>query len=392
MNSSIPIALAPAVTAPRGRAVVRHGPWFAGAAGPLLGWSQVGLWPWLGCATTSGDAAGVGGRGMMPGRGGSDPHDSSTNMDPALPFYHEPVLLQEVLDALNPQPGMLILDATLGGGGHSEAILQRGANVVAIDQDPVAIAHATSLLRGYAGRFVALRGNFRHFTSLLGEAGITKVDAILADIGLSSRQIDDASRGISFQTDGPLDMRMNPDGPLTAADVVNTASLEEMVRIFREYGEEHQAMRIARAIISARTQKPLRTTFDLVNAILTVCPRSGPRHPATKVFQALRIHVNAELAALQEFLKIAPKWLKPGGRLAIISFHSLEDAAIKRAFRHHATPTLDAPNWPEPKANPDFCVRLLTRKPVEPSPDEVKRNPRSRSARLRAVERLPEPP
>ena len=150
-------------------------------------------------------------------------------------------------------------------------------------------------------------------------------------------------------------------------------------------------MRIARAIVSIRVQKPLRTTFDLVNAVLSVCPRSGPRHPATKVFQALRIHVNSELAALHDFLNVAPKWLKPGGRLAIISFHSLEDAAIKRAFRHYATPTLDAPNWPEPRPNPDYCVRLLARKPVEPSAEEVQRNPRSRSARLRTVERLPDP-
>ena len=308
-----------------------------------------------------------------------------------LPFYHESVLLREVVDFLRPATGTWFFDATLGGGGHTEALLQAGANVVAMDQDPVAIAHATSRLRAHADRFSVLRGNFRHFEEVLGEIGIRQFDGILADIGVSSKQLDDVSKGFSFMHDGPLDLRMNPDGPQTAADLVNTLSEEDLMRIFFDYGEEPKARRIARGIVQARAEKSIRTTLQLAQIVEKASPRSGKRHPATLVFQALRIAVNDELGALQDFLKVAPTWLKPGGKLAIISFHSLEDRIVKRAFNHYATAELDRPEWPAPRPNPDFCLRLLTRKPVEASPEEQQANPRSRSARLRVAERLPRP-
>jgi 16S rRNA (cytosine1402-N4)-methyltransferase len=359
---------------PWGRTIRRPG---------ILG--QMALWPWLGFAGSDASRLMDGRFSSLANRGGS----SAPEPEDVPAFYHEPVLMQEVLDFLKPAPGMFVMDATLGGGGHSEAILQAGANLVALDQDPVAIAHATARLRGYASRFCALRGNFRHFPELLSEIGVTQFDAILADIGVSSRQLDDASKGFSFMHDGPLDLRMNPDGPLTAADMVNTLPEAELVRILLEYGEEPQARRIARAIVQSRASNPIQTTLQLAAVIEKVCPRKGPRHPATLAFQALRIAVNDELAALQDFLRHAPKWLKPGGRLAIISFHSLEDRIVKRAFHHHAQEFTDRPEWPEPRRNTDFCLRVLTRRPVEATEDEIKRNPRSRSARLRVAERLP---
>ena len=343
------------------------------------------LWPWLGFSGANADAR-MADRFAFQASRGDGPLPESSDVPE---FYHEPVLMREVLEFLRPAPGMIVMDATLGGGGHSEAILQAGANLVALDQDPVAIAHATARLRGYASRFCALRGNFRHFPELLSEIGVTQFDSILADIGVSSRQLDDASKGFSFMHDGPLDLRMNPDGPLTAADLVNTLPEAELIRILLEYGEEPQARRMARAMVQSRASNPIQTTLQLAAVIEKVCPRKGPRHPATLAFQALRIAVNDELAALQDFLRHAPKWLKPGGRLAIISFHSLEDRIVKRAFQHHAQEFVDRPEWPEPRPNPDFCLRVLTRKPVEADEDEIKRNPRSRSARLRVTERLP---
>jgi 16S rRNA (cytosine1402-N4)-methyltransferase len=255
----------------------------------------------------------------------------------------------------------------------------------------VAIAYATSRLRAHAGRFCAIRGNFRDFPELLSEIGVASFDIILADIGVSSWQLDDASKGFSFMHDGPLDLRMDPDGPETAADLINELPAEELERIFFEYGEEPHSRRIARAIVKERALKPILTTLELARVVESVSPRKNHRHPATLVFQALRIRVNDELGALEDFLKAAPLWLKPGGRLGIISFHSLEDRIVKRAFQHYATEYLDRPEWPEPRKNPDHLLRVLTRKPVEATAEETKANPRSRSARLRVAERLPLP-
>jgi 16S rRNA (cytosine1402-N4)-methyltransferase len=324
---------------------------------------------------------------MSVGRGGgSEPPQEPDEQ--ALPFYHESVLLNEVVEYLQPAAGKTFLDVTLGGGGHSEALLQHDAHVVALDQDPVAIAYANSRLRAHAGRFSPLRGNFREFPELLAEIGVPKFDGILADIGVSSKQLDDASKGFSFMHEGPLDLRMDPDALVTAEDLVNTMSEEELIRTFIDYGEEPFARRIAKAIVKARASKAIRTTTELARVIESASPRVGKRHPATLCFQALRIAVNDELAALEDFLKAAPQWLKPGGRVAVISFHSLEDRLVKRSFQHHATEFIDRPEWPQARPNPDFCLRVLTRKPVEASDEEVKRNPRSRSARLRVAERL----
>lgn len=335
------------------------------------------------------------GRGTLvtrPGAGGGGDSQEPTPPESAsrnLPFYHAPVLLNEVLELLQPAPGKLIFDGTLGGGGHSEALLQHGARVVAMDQDTNALKHATERLKPYAAQFCALRGNFRHFPQIVEETGVSGFDGMLVDIGVSSHQLDDALRGFSFNKEAPLDMRMDTDSPRTAADVVNNEDEAELTRIFNEYGEEQNARRIARAIIKARMARRIETTLQLAEIVAAASPKRGKRHPATLVFQALRIAVNDELAALHEFLAAAPRWLKPGGRLAVISFHSLEDRIVKQTLNHLSTPFLDRPEWPEPRKNPDCVLKLVTRKPVEATPQEVELNPRARSARLRVAERLP---
>ncbi len=314
----------------------------------------------------------------------SQPEFSARN----LPSYHAPVLLAEVIELLQPAPGKLFFDGTLGGGGHSEALLQHGAHVVAMDQDVNALNYATERLKPYASQFSALRGNFRHFPQLVETTGVSAFDGMLVDIGVSSHQLDAAARGFSFMRDGPLDLRMDTDAPRTAADIVNTEDEAELTRILFEYGEESNARRIVRAVIKARTARPIQTTFQLADIVATAAPKRGKRHPATLVFQALRIAVNDELAALHDFLAVAPRWLKPGGRLAVISFHSLEDRIVKQTLQHLAAPLLDRPEWPEPRKNPDCLLKLITRKPVEAAPQELALNPRARSARLRVAERL----
>ena len=332
------------------------------------------------------------GRGTLvtqPGGGAAPepepPEFSSRN----LPFYHAPVLLAEVIDLLQPAPGKLFFDGTLGGGGHSEALLQHGARVVAMDQDPNALKHAAERLKPFAAQFCALRGNFRRFPQIVEETGVSGFDGMLVDIGVSSHQLDDAVRGFSFMREGPLDLRMDTDAPLSAADIVNTADEAELVRIFFEYGEEPNARRIARAILKARASRPIKTTLQLAEIVAAASPKRGKRHPATLVFQALRIAVNDELAALHDFLAAAPRWLKPGGRLAVISFHSLEDRIVKQTLQHLSAPFIDRPEWPEARKNPDCLLKLITRKPVQAKPEEIELNPRARSAVLRVAERLP---
>lgn len=359
----------------------------------LLEVFQVGVWPWFGTSDAMDD--------LMPwGRGSltSRPSPPSSGVEPPddlvsprdLPFYHLPVLMQEVLDMLQPAPGKLIFDGTLGGGGHSEALLQKGARVVAMDQDDEALGYASERLKSYADRFCALKGNFRDFPSVLAEAGVTGLDGMLIDIGVSSHHLDAAERGFSFAKDGPLDMRMNTSASLTAADIVNTYSQEDIERILRDNAEEPQARRIARAIVHDRDKQPFTTTLQLAEMIARVCPKHSKKHPATLTFQALRCEVNQEYNALRDFLAAAPKWLKPGGRLVVISFHSIEDRIVKQAFQHQSAPFIDRPEWPEAKRNPDCTLRLLTKKPVEAGEIELALNPRARSARLRAAERLPQ--
>jgi 16S rRNA (cytosine1402-N4)-methyltransferase len=297
-------------------------------------------------------------------------------MEPGRGFgvLHEPVLLGEVLAFLAPAPGKVIVDATVGTGGHAEALLQRGATVVGIDQDPQSLAIAQERLRAFGDRFRPIRGNFRRLRQILGDLGLARVDGVLFDLGLSSWQLAQSPRGFSFREDGPLDMRMDPDAPTTAADLVNRLSERELGRILREYGEERYAGRIARAIVRSR---PLKTTGELARLVAGCYPPGRHRlHPATRTFQALRIAVNDELSALQEALPQAAEVLAPGGVLCVIAFQSLEDRIVKLFLRQEARAGR---------------VRLLGKKPVRPTAAEVARNPRARSARLRAAQ-APEVP
>jgi 16S rRNA (cytosine1402-N4)-methyltransferase len=302
--------------------------------------------------------------------------------------YHIPVLTAEVLEALRPRPGRTLVDGTLGGGGHSALLLEAGARVIGLDQDGEALEEARKNLAEYGTSFVAVRSNFREAGRVLTELGVGPIDGVLLDLGVSSHQLDTAERGFSFQRNGPLDMRMDQRGTVTAADLLNTAPVEELVRIFRDYGEEPKAGRVAARIAQMRTRQPFQTTFDLVAAVESVIRRTGPRQPATRIFQALRMAVNDELGALEDALEDFLEVLAPGGRFAIITFHSLEDRMVKRFFRHRAQPEIDRPEWPEPRPNPDYCLRLVTPAPLVASPGEIATNPRARSAKLRVAEKL----
>lgn len=299
-------------------------------------------------------------------------------------FRHESVLAGEVVEFLRPAPGRTIIDGTLGGGGHSGLLLKGGARVIAFDRDPEALAHARSLLAPHGEAFTAIEGNYADTHAALAVLGISSVDGILIDLGVSSHQLDTAERGFSFQREGPLDMRMGKSGP-TAADLVNTLPATELARIFREYGDEPRAIQFAARIVRAREKKPLGTTAEL--AELIAAGRSGPRHPATRVFQALRIAVNDEIGSLERALPAFASLLAPGGRLAVITFHSLEDRMVKHFFRRHSVAEIDDPTWPAPRPNPERLFDAVTPRSVTASPSELALNPRSRSARLRVVER-----
>jgi 16S rRNA (cytosine1402-N4)-methyltransferase len=306
--------------------------------------------------------------------------------------WHTPVLANQVTAALQPGPGMLFLDGTAGGGGHSRNLLEAGANVIALDQDPEALARCKADLSAFGDRIRLVESNFRNATQSLASIGITGgLNGALLDIGVSSHQLDEAQRGFSLMREGPLDMRMGPSIAETAADIVNTRSVEELTRIFRLYGEEPSARKIAAAIVARRDSKPFATTLDLADAVAGVCPRSGPRHPATRIFQALRIEVNDELGALRQALATIPTLLAPGARFAVITFHSLEDRIVKVFFKEHSLEWIDRPEWPKPRRNPLRQFRLLTRHPIVPCEQEVAQNPRARSAKLRVVEKLKEP-
>jgi len=303
--------------------------------------------------------------------------------------YHESVLVAETLRCLAPAPGKVIVDGTLGGGGHTAQLLAAGARVIGLDQDPEAIAHTRRLLSGAGDSFVPVRSSFTKLGEALDSLGIQRIDGGLLDLGVSSHQIDDPARGFSFRENGPLDMRMDPSAPLTAADLVNVMSGEQLERIFRKYGEEPAARRIATRIVRDRMVKPFTTTLELADAVEAVVPRHGKSHPATRIFQALRIEVNRELDALAEGLGQFTRRLAPGGRLAIITFHSLEDRMVKTFFKAHSAQWVDRPEWPEARPNPDYIFKPITGKPIVASAEEQRDNPRSRSAKLRAVERIP---
>ncbi|MFT6180012.1 MAG: 16S rRNA (cytosine1402-N4)-methyltransferase [Paracoccaceae bacterium] len=314
----------------------------------------------------------------------------SMEATPEQPFYHEPILLEEVVHYLAPSEVGLFADGTLGGGGHTEALLRAGATVKGIDRDADARTYASERLARFGNRFEAVAGCFSEISQLAEDGNWGGLDGILLDLGVSSHQLDVGERGFSFRFDGPLDMRMGDEGR-TAADLVNTWDEAELRQIFWDLGEEKSARKITAWIVEEREKSPFETTLQLADGIEKLIGRRGRTHPATKIFQALRMEVNDELGELRRFLEAAPALLKVGGRLAIITFHSLEDRIVKQAFRDASKAEVDRPEWPAARPNPDLVYRLLTRKGIAPGGEEISRNSRSRSSRLRVVERIPTP-
>jgi 16S rRNA (cytosine1402-N4)-methyltransferase len=302
--------------------------------------------------------------------------------------YHLPVLPAEVAEWMNAKPGDFIIDATLGGGGHSEMFLKAGAEVLGVDRDPEALEHTRAKLAEYGSRFSTWEGNFSNLLEIPAIKAGRKADGLLLDLGVSSRQLDSAARGFSFMREGPLDMRMGPSSPRTAAELVNQSSEADLTRILFEFGEEPKARRIAAAIVKQREVKPFATTLELASCIEAAVGRQGRIHPATRAFQAIRMAVNEELESLATALAAVPQVLKPGGRLLVITFHSLEDRLVKRYLRHRSTPMIDEPGWPAPRPNPDLQFELLARKAIAPGAAEISTNPRSRSSKLRVARLL----
>jgi len=291
---------------------------------------------------------------------------------------HVPVMRAEVVAALAPARGGLFVDGTVGLGGHASALLEAGSTrLIGIDRDAEALAIARDRLASWGERVELVHGDYRRFPAVLDAQGIDRVDGILADLGVSSLQLDAAGRGFSFQRDEPLDMRMDRSAGPTAADLIAALPEQELADVIFRFGEERYSRRIARAIVEARGRQPIATTGELAALVRRAVPRRGysPIHPATRTFQALRIRVNTELEGLDRFVEDACRRLAPGGRVAVIAFHSLEDRVVKHTLRRLA-------------ADETMELRLLTRKPQRPTEAEVAANPRSRSAHLRAAERL----
>jgi 16S rRNA (cytosine1402-N4)-methyltransferase len=315
-------------------------------------------------------------------------HARSRLMPTAPSDFHRSVLLAETVEALQPVEGRLFVDGTLGGGGHAEALLHAGARVIGFDRDAHAVAYATRRLAWFGERFTPVHASFSEAADALTRIGVDRIDGALLDLGVSSHQLESAERGFSFMREGPLDMRMDRSRGATAADLVNTAPEETLEDIFRRFGEERAARRMARAIAIERRTKPLRTTQDLVHVLEGVQPRRGKIHPATRAFQALRIAVNDELGSLERGLAGLAELLQSGARFAVITFHSLEDRIVKDFFAERSREWLDRPEWPAPRANEARIFRRITRRPITPSDRECRENSRARSAKLRVVERL----
>lgn len=306
---------------------------------------------------------------------------------------HFSVMLPEVLALFEPIRLRVMVDGTLGAGGHASALLAAHPELerfIGIDKDPCALEIAGKRLAGQGDKVELVRGGFDQLFQVLAERGIASVEGLLLDLGVSSMQLDRGEKGFSFRREGPLDMRMDPDQSLSAADIVNFWEERELIRLFRDYGEEPLARRFAGAVIRRRGQRPFDSTLDLANLIEEATPKAKREkiHPATRVFQALRIAVNDELGALERFLDQAIEWLSPGGRLAIISFHSLEDRLVKRAFQQAASDKVSTSGVGGVFQDKEPLVRLVTRKPLGAGEEELDLNPRSRSAKLRAVEKF----
>ncbi len=313
-------------------------------------------------------------------------------------FHHVPVLLEESAEYLHLKPGAIILDGTLGGGGHAEAILERigpDGILVGLDLDQQALMASTSRLARFGDRIRTVQSSFRHLDTALGKLGIEGVDGVLLDLGVSSYQLDAPDRGFRFgdaaASSTPLDMRMDPSQGVSAADLLQRASAEELQGWFQRYGELPGSRRLAKAITQRRVRQPLRTTADLLQVIEEAGVGGGRRHnPATLVFQALRIAVNDELGALEDGLGAAVSILRPGGRLVVISYHSLEDRIVKHSFRSAARGCICPPKQPICNCGRSPSLEVLTRRPLRPDTPETERNPRARSARLRAAKRIAE--
>lgn len=311
-----------------------------------------------------------------------------------MEFQHKSVLLQECIDALNIRPDGIYLDGTLGGAGHSSQIARRlteGGCLIGVDRDRTALAAAKERLAPYADRVTLVHSNFAEIDAILDSLGIPAVDGMLFDLGVSSPQLDDASRGFSYMADAPLDMRMDKDDALTAGAVVNTWPQGELRRILYDYGEERYAPQIAAAICRAREKAPIETTLELVDIIRSAMPAQALRekqHPAKRSFQAIRIAVNDELGAVSRMMQAAVGRLNPGGRLAVITFHSLEDRIVKSEMQQAARGCTCPPEFPVCVCGKKPLVKLVTRKPIVSGPAELEENPRARSAKLRVAEKL----
>lgn len=305
------------------------------------------------------------------------------------PPPHQPVLYNEIIHALQPRRAGRYVDCTVGAGGHARDILeasQPDGELLGLDVDPVALELAQTRLEPFSGRVFLVRASFTSLRAQLNRLGWETVDGILIDLGVSSMQLDTADRGFSFQLEAELDMRFNPDAPVRAIDLVNNMQERELADLIYTYGEERRSRQIARAIVRER---PIRTTLHLASVVAAACGgRRGRRHPATRTFQALRIAVNQELAALEEVLPQAVDALAAGGRLAVIAYHSLEDRVIKQYFRQVSRDCVCPPQQPVCTCGHKATIRELNRRPIRPTEPEIRANPRSRSARLRVVEKL----
>ena len=308
-------------------------------------------------------------------------------------FYHVSVLLEECIEGLNIKPDGIYVDGTLGGAGHSSQIAKRltTGRLIGIDRDPVALKAAGERLAPFGDRITLVHSNFCEIAQVLKDLQIEGVDGILLDLGVSSPQLDDAQRGFSYMNDAPLDMRMNGGDALSAYEVVNQCSYEELRRILYDYGEERYAPRIADAICRRREEKPIRTTLELVDIIRSAMPAAALRekqHPAKRSFQAIRIAVNDELGSVEKVMRDAIPCLNPGGRLAIITFHSLEDRIVKNGMAEAAKGCTCPPSFPVCVCGKKPKVKLISRKPIVSGDEELERNPRARSAKLRICEKL----
>ncbi len=310
-------------------------------------------------------------------------------------YAHVSVLLREAVEALVPRRGGIFVDCTAGGGGHSEEILRQtphGARLISLDQDERAVVRCRQRLAAYGTASTVVKANFAAVGEVLDGLGIQEIDGVLWDLGVSSVQLDEANRGFSYMADAPLDMRMDPSGGRTAADIVNTYSEEDLYRILQEYGEERFSKRIASIIVEKRANQRIETTQQLAELVIGAIPAAARRkenqHPARRTFQALRIEVNGELQVIEPSLQAAVERLRPGGRAAVITFHSLEDRIVKQVFGKMASPCECPPDFPICTCGKKPIVTRITKKPILPSDAEIAENSRARSAKLRIVEKI----